>query len=258
MPKGNQKIEYMVNTVRGMVRTIAAQTGGDLIFSALLYKNGRKLNSIELADAGAFSKLVRQYVKSEMPDKVRVELRTQGDNVQRWMKQFELEEGPMVPSLPSNDHFLGLGEAEIGELVSKRFEELERQRELERAHQELSEMRLRNEELEREAEDLSSQLEAKNQLEHLLRILSMAFPGLARMLKGTAIGEFLGQLSGAEGELEAPRVSGSPETGETAGAVATMVRGLSEKEAAVLYLLLLEVEKDRTALQRVLDFITKG
>ena len=119
-------------------------------------------------------------------------------------------------------------------------------------------MRLRNEELEREAEDLSSQLEAKNQLEHLLSILSMAFPGLARMLKGTAIGEFLGQLSGAEGELEAPRVSGSPETGETAGAVATMVRGLSEKEAAVLYLLLLEVEKDRTALQRVLDFITKG
>ncbi|MFZ4426666.1 MAG: hypothetical protein ACOYOO_05870 [Saprospiraceae bacterium] len=258
MAKGNPKLDYMVDTVRGMVRTIAAQTGGDLIFSALLYKSGRKLNSIELADAHAFSKLVRQYVKSEMPDKVRVELRTQGDNVQRWMKQFELGESPLGPALPNNENFLGLGEAEIGELVSKRFEELERQRELERAHQELAEMRLRHEELEREAEDLSAQLEAKNQMEHLLRILSMAFPGLARMLKGTPIGEFLGQLSGAEGELEAPRPSGGAEDGETVAAVASMVRGLSEKEAAVLYLLLLEVEKDRSALQRVLDFITKG
>ena len=92
MSQLSSRIDYMVTTTKAMIRTIQSQVTGDLVFSATLYKHGKKLNCIELAEAASFSRLVRQYVKSEQPDKVRVELKTLNDNVQRWMKQFDLQE----------------------------------------------------------------------------------------------------------------------------------------------------------------------
>lgn len=261
MPKTSPKIDYLVETARSMVRTIHSQGGDALVFSALLYKNGKKLNSIELADAAHLSKLVRQYIKSEGPDKVRIELKTQADGVQKWMKVFDLSDpvADVLRPLPAPlSGYGGLGEAEVNDLVNKRFEELEKQRELERSNQELAELRKRNAELQRELEQLSDTLEAKNQVQHWAQILGMAMPGLARVLQGTALGPFTGMLAGqADGEAgELP----APEPLEGNGlteAICGFVRTLSEQETATLYLLMAEIEKDRTLVQQVLHYLTQ-
>jgi hypothetical protein len=241
------------------------------MFTATLYKHGRKLNSIELAEAGSFSRLIRQYVKSEQPDKVRVELKTMSDNVQKWMKQFDLQDSgeTLSRSLPlpsptgySTGHsgYAGLGEAEINDLVNKRFVELEKQKELERVNQELNELRERNGELERELEELTTTVEAKKQVEYYSSIIGAALPGLAKFFEASAIGPALTFLAGSEDDkengldeplLEAPMVSAPVDM------LCNFIRTLNEQEIATLYLLMAEVEKDRSNIQRVLSYITR-
>jgi hypothetical protein len=261
------RIDYMVTTTKGMIRTIQSQGTGDLMFTATLYKHGRKLNSIELAEAGSFSRLIRQYVKSEQPDKVRVELKTMSDNVQKWMKQFDLQDSGETLSrslpLPSPTYstgYAGLGEAEINDLVNKRFVELEKQKELERVNQELNELRERNGELERELEELTTTVEAKKQVEYYSSIIGAALPGLAKFFEASAIGPALTFLAGSEDDkengldeplLEAPMVSAPVDM------LCNFIRTLNEQEIATLYLLMAEVEKDRSNIQRVLSYITR-
>jgi hypothetical protein len=262
----------MVTTTKGMIRTIQSQGTGDLMFTATLYKHGRKLNSIELAEAGSFSRLIRQYVKSEQPDKVRVELKTMSDNVQKWMKQFDLQDSGETLSrslpLPSptgyNTGYAGLGEAEINDLVNKRFVELEKQKELERVNQELNELRERNGELERELEELTTTVEAKKQVEYYSSIIGAALPGLAKFFQATAIGPALNFLAGSENSSEnSSSESGTASSLEAPVASAPVdmlcnfIRTLNEQEIATLYLLMAEVEKDRSNIQRVLSYITR-
>lgn len=260
MGKASSKVDYLVDTARSMVRTIQSQGGDNLVFTAQLYKNGKRLNSIELADATHLSKLVRQYIKSEGPDKVRIELKTQSDGVQKWMKVFDLSDpvaDMLRPGPAISSGYGGLGEAEINDMVNKRFEELEKQRELERSNQELAELRKRNGELQQELEQLSDTLEAKNQLQHWAQILGMAMPGLARVLQGTALGPFTGLLAGqgeGDGQLPAPEPM---EENSLAESICDFVRTLSEQELATLYLLMAEIEKDRSAVQQVLHYLTQ-
>ena len=262
------RIDYMVTTTKGMIRTIQSQGTGDLMFTATLYKHGRKLNSIELAEAGSFSRLIRQYVKSEQPDKVRVELKTMSDNVQKWMKQFDLQESSetLSRSLPVSTYntghsgYAGLGEAEINDLVNKRFVELEKQKELERVNQELNELRERNGELERELEELTTTVEAKKQVEYYSSIIGAALPGLAKFFQATAIGPALNFLAGSENSLPESDTASSLETPVASAPVdmlCNFIRTLNEQEIATLYLLMAEVEKDRSNIQRVLSYITR-
>ena len=262
------RIDYMVTTTKGMIRTIQSQGTGDLMFTATLYKHGRKLNSIELAEAGSFSRLIRQYVKSEQPDKVRVELKTMSDNVQKWMKQFDLQESsePLSRSLPVSTYntghsgYAGLGEAEINDLVNKRFVELEKQKELERVNQELNELRERNGELERELEELTTTVEAKKQVEYYSSIIGAALPGLAKFFQATAIGPALNFLAGSESSLPESGTASSLEAPVASAPVdmlCNFIRTLNEQEIATLYLLMAEVEKDRSNIQRVLSYITR-
>ncbi len=262
------RIDYMVTTTKGMIRTIQSQGTGDLMFTATLYKHGRKLNSIELAEAGSFSRLIRQYVKSEQPDKVRVELKTMSDNVQKWMKQFDLQDSGETLSrslpLPSptgySTGYAGLGEAEINDLVNKRFVELEKQKELERVNQELNELRERNGELERELEELTTTVEAKKQVEYYSSIIGAALPGLAKFFQATAIGPALNFLAGSENSLPESGTASSLEAPVASAPVdmlCNFIRTLNEQEIATLYLLMAEVEKDRSNIQRVLSYITR-
>jgi len=262
------RIDYMVTTTKGMIRTIQSQGTGDLMFTATLYKHGRKLNSIELAEAGSFSRLIRQYVKSEQPDKVRVELKTMSDNVQKWMKQFDLQESSetLSRSLPVSTYntghsgYAGLGEAEINDLVNKRFVELEKQKELERVNQELNELRERNGELERELEELTTTVEAKKQVEYYSSIIGAALPGLAKFFQATAIGPALNFLAGSENGLPESDTASSLEAPVASAPVdmlCNFIRTLNEQEIATLYLLMAEVEKDRSNIQRVLSYITR-
>jgi hypothetical protein len=263
MKSSPPKVEYMVDTTRSMIKTLRSRGLDDLVFSATLYKHGKKLNSIDLAEATNFSRLVRQYVKTEVPDKVRVELKTPSDNMQRWMKQFELTElSDDIPrsSVPAAA-FQGFGEADIQDLVNRRFVELERHKELERVNQEIIELRDRNADMEKELESLHAVVEAKKQLEYYSAIIGAAFPGLANFLKGTAIGPVFSFLAGngdppaEEPQLQAPQMA-SDQTQTTMDMICEFIRTLNEQEVATLYLLMIEIEKDRSLLQQLQHFIT--
>lgn len=253
------KVDYMVDTTRAMVKTIQAQGHDNLVFSAVLSRQGKRMNSIDLADAASFSKLIRNYVKTEQPDKVRVELKSSNDNVQRWMKQFELIELTDVMSKP-NLGYSGLGEAEINDMVAKRFEALERQKEAELTGQEVVELRERNTELEKEIEDLHEKIEAKKHVEYYSTIIGAALPGLAKFFEKSPIGPTLNFLSGTETteevELEEP-VPSEEQPQTSVDLLCEFIRGLNEQEIATLYLLMVEVEKDRSTIGKVLQFITK-
>jgi hypothetical protein len=138
--------------------------------------------------------------------------------------------------------------------------ELERQKELERVNQELNELRERNGELERELEELTTTVEAKKQVEYYSSIIGAALPGLAKFFEASAIGPALTFLAGSEDDkengldeplLEAPMVSAPVDM------LCNFIRTLNEQEIATLYLLMAEVEKDRSNIQRVLSYITR-
>jgi hypothetical protein len=201
-----------------------------------------------------------------------VELKTMSDNVQKWMKQFDLQDSGETLSrslpLPSptgySTGYAGLGEAEINDLVNKRFVELEKQKELERVNQELNELRERNGELERELEELTTTVEAKKQVEYYSSIIGAALPGLAKFFQATAIGPALNFLAGSENSSEnSSSESGTASSLEAPVASAPVdmlcnfIRTLNEQEIATLYLLMAEVEKDRSNIQRVLSYITR-
>jgi hypothetical protein len=190
-----------------------------------------------------------------------VELKTLNDNVQRWMKQFDLQEvsDHLPRSLPASPGFTGLGEVEINDMVNKRFLELEKQKELERANQELIELRERNGELERELDDLTNVVEAKKQVEYYTAIIGAALPGLAKFFQATAIGPALNFLAGTEQSIPPDTSSALEPPVATAPTdmLCEFIRTLNEQETATLYLLMAEVEKDRSTIQRVLNYITR-
>ena len=57
-----------------MIKTFPKQGHNHVVFNAVFYRNGKKLNGIDQAAVENFSALVRSYDKSENPDKVKVEL----------------------------------------------------------------------------------------------------------------------------------------------------------------------------------------
>ncbi len=103
----------------------------NVVFNAVFYRNGKKLNSIEQADVVNFSHLVRNYDKSENPDKVKVEFKDQESGNLIWAKTFQWTDvDEEIPRALSG--YSGLGEAEVNDLVQRKFSEMERSKELER------------------------------------------------------------------------------------------------------------------------------
>jgi hypothetical protein len=107
-------------------------------------------------------------------------------------------------------------------------------------------------------------VEAKKQVEYYSSIIGAALPGLAKFFQATAIGPALNFLAGSENSSEnSSSESGTASSLEAPVASAPVdmlcnfIRTLNEQEIATLYLLMAEVEKDRSNIQRVLSYITR-
>ena len=70
-----RKIYHVIEVCQKMIKTFPKQGHSKVIFNAMFYRNGKRLNSIEQAVIENFSPLVRSYDKSENPDKVKVEFK---------------------------------------------------------------------------------------------------------------------------------------------------------------------------------------
>ena len=114
-----------------MINTFPKQGHNRVVFNAMFYRNGKKLNSIEQAAVENFSPLVRSYDKSENPDKIKVEFKDQETSTLIWSKTFQWTD--VDDEIPrSLSGYAGLGEAEVNDLVQRKFSEMEKSRELDR------------------------------------------------------------------------------------------------------------------------------
>jgi hypothetical protein len=136
---------------------------------------------------------------------------------------------------------------------------MERSRELERLTSELQRVSALNEELEFQVQDMQNSLEAKKQVEYYSNIIGMALPGLAKFFTNSPVGTAFNFLAGTNEEksIEKPLGDSSDSQRETIlEMITTFVQTLDNQELGTIYLMLSEIEKDRTNIQKILQFIT--
>jgi hypothetical protein len=253
-----RKIYHVIEVCQKMIKTFPKQGHNKVTFNAMFYRNGKRLNSIDQAVIENFSPLVRSYDKSENPDKVKVEFKDVETGMLIWAKTFEWTD--VDEELPKSlAGYAGLGEAEVNELVQRKFSEMERSRELERLTSELQRVSALNEELEFQVQDMQNSLEAKKQVEYYSNIIGMALPGLAKFFTNSPVGTAFNFLAGTNEEkgIEKPLGHSSDSQRETIlEMITTFVQTLDNQELGTIYLMLSEIEKDRTNIQKILQFIT--
>ncbi|MEI6882529.1 MAG: hypothetical protein WCK82_14515 [Bacteroidota bacterium] len=252
-----KKIYHVIEVCQKMIKTFPKQGHKEVVFNAYFYKNSKKLNSIEKAVVSNFSPLVRSYVKSENPDKIKVEFKDTESGTLIWSKSFEwmeVDEGN-IKSLEMNT---GLGEVEINEMVQRKFSEMEKAKRLEEVTAELTRLQGINEELEFQVQDMQNTLEAKKQVEYYTNIIGMALPGLAKFFEGTSVAPALNFLSGNDTKQNSISKSGDEQRDTILEMIHSFCSGLTNQELGTIYLMLSEIEKDRSNMQKILQHITQA
>jgi hypothetical protein len=243
-----------------MIQTFPRQGYQRVVFNATFYRNGKKLNAIEQAEVANFSHLVRSYDKSENPDKVKVEFKDLDKGILIWAKTFEVNE--LDDELQRGaSSFSGLGEAEVNDLVQRKFAELERQKTIEQLQADLQKQREENQELQYQLSDLQTTLDAKKQIEYYSSVIGMALPGLAKFFSGTGVGEAMNFLAGQEEESKELEESSQDSKPDQRQSIISLINEfcttLNNQELGTLYMLFIELEKDRQNIQRILSYITQ-
>jgi hypothetical protein len=251
-----KKIYHVIQVSQKMIQTFPKQGHMNVVFNAVFYRNGKKLNSIDQADVVNFSHLVRNYDKSENPDKVKVEFKDLDSGNLIWAKTFQWTD--VDEEIPRALGYTGLGEAEVNDLVQRKFSEMERSKELERMAAELQRLQSENEELEFQMQDMQNTLDAKKQVEYYSNIIGMALPGLARFLTNSPMGAAMNFLAGTDQEGKSIEQGKEDETEpKDTQRETSFCKTMSNQELGTMYLMLSEIEKDRSNLQRILQFITQ-
>lgn len=264
-----KRLNNLLNGIQRSIELFQSQGYTDVYFTAQFLKSGRKQNGIERGDIETFSTQIRTYVKSEDADSVKLDFVDCNSGKCIYSKSLhnlkasEIVQDPQRPTTntPGLAGFNGLGEAEFNKLVDQRVEVKERHNEFIRIGKENEELRSRNEALMAENEELDATLKAKKETEYYMGIIGTVFPGLAPLFQGTALANTATFLAGTT-DLHGQALSQSSEnTNNEARSVGAMVsefcNTLSVQEAGVVYLLFTAFEKDRTQIQRALQFISQ-
>lgn len=247
----------LYNITSACKKAIKAQNlqGYDTIYCSTIFsKRGKKVNSFERAASENFSRLLLTYVESEQPDKIRVELRAERDEL-LWTKTFSLESEQEI-RISKDPDFQGLGEADVNKILNAKLEEIMRNNELE-------ELRALREQLEQENDSLRVQLgemetvvEAKKNLEYYSNIIGLALPGLAKMLNKTALGGTLGMLAGLKDEVTQNdgAATGEKDQRETIiDLVTEFMRSLDDTQLGHLYLVFIELSNNPSLIKTLLS-----
>ena len=228
-------------TVRKAIHAQAMLGHQDVVCSALLSRRGKKLNSIDRSPKENFTRLMHQYIQSEQPDKLRIELRSGGDAL-LWSKTFSFEVDPV--EIPRDREFQGLGEVQIGELLNQKMTELRKQEELEQLRSETEHLSQENEALRRQLDGLEETVEAKKKVEYYANILGLAFPGLAKMLSTTPLGGTLGALAGLDTPDSPSSESEKSQRNTIIELVSEFMASLDDQALGQLYLVFIELSNN--------------
>lgn len=244
----------IASTVRKAINAQKLLGHDAILCSAILSRRGKKLNSIDRSPIGNFTRLMHQYVQSEAPDKLRVELRGDED-VLLWSKtfSFDIEANEVVGSTS----FQGLGEAEVNDLLNHKIAEMRKEEELEGLREDNETLQRENDQLQRQLTDLEEVVEAKKKMEYYANILGLAFPGLAKMLSATPLGGTLGALAGLENDELGEEESKEKSQRETIiDLVTEFMSSLDDGMLGQLYLVFIELSNNPSLIGTLLNQLT--
>lgn len=253
-------------------------TDKQIYFTAVYAKLGKKIaESKDKTSLTAFTTVMTGRYQVCHPDSITVTWHNHDTGEKLFEHTFAInrlqrEEEPMphteVPTPATG--FQGLGEVEVNNLVEKRLTEMRQREEYERMRDENQKMQLQIAELETRNTDLSHDIAAKETTESYMKILGMALPGLSKFFGGAGL---LSMLAGTdEPEQPAPALGAATTTVPEPVALAPkpkdereemifmlrdyMMDELSQQEVATLYILFMEIQKDKTLIQRILSHLT--
>ena len=241
MSNDKSKRYNIAATVRKAIHAQAMLGHQDVVCSALLSRRGKKLNSIDRSPKENFTRLMHQYIQSEQPDKLRIELRSGGDAL-LWSKTFSFEVDPV--EISRDREFQGLGEVQIGELLNQKMTELRKQEELEQLRSETEHLSQENEALRRQLDGLEETVEAKKKVEYYANILGLAFPGLAKMLSTTPLGGTLGALAGLDTPDSPSSETEKSQRNTIIELVSEFMASLDDQALGQLYLVFIELSNN--------------
>jgi hypothetical protein len=241
----------------------------ELFFRAVYNKLGRKIaETKDNPSMSSFTSVINGRYQVCDPDSITItwhhnsneqKLFEQTFAISKEKAQSQGEENVEVKAKGLNG-FQGFGEAEVNQIVEKRLTDLRRVEDYERMkdehqslHQKIKELQLTNEELEKDKT-------AKETTESYMRIIGMALPGLSKFFGGASL---LSMLAGTDEEPENKSLAAAKEPSDEREEMIHllydfMMGELNEQEVATVYMLFMEIQKDKTQLQHLLNQITKG
>jgi hypothetical protein len=257
------RLKNLLRSIQTSLATFESQGHPNVYFTAQFLRDGRRQNGIERGDPATFSKQLRTYIMSEDADSARIEFIDELSGKTIYSKaltdlrkpEIKFEPGKHQAVSPAVNRYAGLGEAEIAQLVDKRVTERQQQDEFIRLGKEVNELRAKNEQLTEVNYDLEAKIHLKSQLEFYSGIIGTAFPGIAAMLSGTPLAQAASFLAGAQSAtIKAPDDNGGDKC--IAAMIAEFCQTLNEQELSAIELLFIALEKDKTRIQNVLQFVT--
>jgi FtsZ-binding cell division protein ZapB len=177
-----KKLAASLSNIRTKIRTYQKQ-GKNVLYSAIFITGKQKEVLVDKAPTEQFS-LITKNLKSDVPDKIKIELYDGKDSVNTiWIKEIKLNE-PESEAKQSNS-FQGFGEAEISRIVDDRFKERQRLEEYEQLKERVVELSDENEEyqdtiekLENENERLEKIIDEKSQVRYYAGMLGDILEGI--------------------------------------------------------------------------------
>lgn len=260
------KSDALSTKLYGFNKTVKAAIGAQMIqghesimCSALLYRKGKRLNSIEKADSSSFSKLILNYVRNEDPDKLKVELHGNEDEL-LWTKTFtlETESDREYQAKQAKTDVRGLGEAEVSELVSQKIQEIRRTDELEDLRSYRDQLETENNALHKQVDELQDVVDAKKNIEYYLNIVGLALPGLAKMLSKTSLGSSLGMLAGIEDPQQpSEQIQDKDQRQTIIDLVLEFMQSLDMTSLGHLYMVFVELSNNPALIPNLLSNLTQ-
>ncbi|MBS1773915.1 MAG: hypothetical protein JST82_13740 [Bacteroidetes bacterium] len=250
-----------------------------IAFTAVYSKLGKKIaESKDKTSLTAFTTVICGRFQVCQPDSITVTWHNSDTSEKLFEHTFSVgrmqrEEEPSVRMMPiaaQPVNFQGLGEADVNNLVEKRLTEMRQREEYERLREENQKLQSQMAELEARNADLKHDIAAKETTESYMRILGMALPGLSKFFGGAGILSMLAGTDEKEQQAQAPAAIGAATTDAPVKTEPKdereqmifmlrdyMLEELTQQEIATLYLMFVEIQKDKTVIQKLLNQLTQ-
>jgi len=241
----------------------------ELFFRAVYNKLGRKIaETKDNPSMSSFTSVINGRYQVCDPDSITITWHHSSNEQKLFEQTFAISKEKAQSQGEENGEakakglngFQGFGEAEVNQIVEKRLTDLRRVEDYERMKDEHQSLHQKIKELQQTNEELEKDKAAKETTESYMRIIGMALPGLSKFFGGASL---LSMLAGTDEEPENKSLAAAKEPSDEREEMIQllydfMMGELNEQEVATVYMLFMEIQKDKTQLQHLLNQITKG